>query len=246
MFERAVILNARGGTQRRAALFPVSVALHGLVVTGFIVSAVWSVNFPKDAPAQFQPLIFQVTPKIPDPVEPKPIRIEKPATTQQQQPQNIFAAPHQQVRSIVTPNEIPNTIPEVTATSGIGEVVQAVPTNIGGPIGEITTGPSGDDEHPIQTAGNTQVTPPTVTLRVEPVFPTALIGARLSGTAVVECTVGRDGTVQEVRPIQASHALFEASAVQAVRQWKFRPGLLNGRPVATIFTLVVRFEVKRQ
>jgi protein TonB len=52
--------------------------------------------------------------------------------------------------------------------------------------------------------------------------------------------IGEDGTVQNVRVLR-SKPLLDDAAVEAVRQWRFTPTLLNGQPVPVVMTVTVAF-----
>ena len=58
------------------------------------------------------------------------------------------------------------------------------------------------------------------------------------GTVVLQVLIGRDGTVQDAKFIQGSLA-FARAAIDGVKQWKFKPYTMNGRPVSvqTLMTL---------
>jgi protein TonB len=61
------------------------------------------------------------------------------------------------------------------------------------------------------------------------------------GTVVLQVLIGRDGTVQDAKFLQGSLA-FARSAINGVKQWKFKPYAMNGRPVSvqTQFTIVFK------
>ena len=63
-----------------------------------------------------------------------------------------------------------------------------------------------------------------VVKRVEPIFP-----AGAKGSVILEVTIGSEGTVTDVRVLR-NEAALEAAAVSAVRQWRFEPVRLDGRP----------------
>jgi protein TonB len=68
--------------------------------------------------------------------------------------------------------------------------------------------------------------------------------ARLKGVVLLEARVGVDGKVQEVRVLRGIPLLSEA-ALEAVRQWRYRPLLLNGAPVEFILTVTIGFDLKQ-
>ena len=61
------------------------------------------------------------------------------------------------------------------------------------------------------------------------------------GTVILEVLIGRDGTVQDAKFLQGSLA-FARSAIDGVKQWKFKPYTMNGRPVAVETNLTVTFK----
>jgi TonB family protein len=80
--------------------------------------------------------------------------------------------------------------------------------------------------------------------RVEPVYPIFAIHSHLEGTVELRAIIGRDGVVRELRVLSGNPILAYA-AQEAVKQWRFRPTMLNGQPVEvdTFFTVV--FKIKQ-
>ncbi len=78
---------------------------------------------------------------------------------------------------------------------------------------------------------------------VAPRYPRFPDGARVPGTVVLEVTVEEDGSVGEivVKSVTPIARGFEAAAQEAVRQWKYRPGTLDGVPVRTKVTVELEF-----
>ena len=86
---------------------------------------------------------------------------------------------------------------------------------------------------------------PRKTLDVKPVFPASMREAGRSGIVPLEAMIGRDGTVTSVRVVSAgAHPDFAVAAVDAVRQWRFTPTLLNGQPVDVVMSVTVRFDLE--
>ena len=82
-------------------------------------------------------------------------------------------------------------------------------------------------------------------LDVRPIYPAAMREAGLTGVVPIEAVIGRDGTVSSVRVLSAQvHPDFAIAAVDAVRQWRFTPTLLNGVPVEVVMTVSVRFDLE--
>jgi len=61
------------------------------------------------------------------------------------------------------------------------------------------------------------------------------------GTVVLQVLIGRDGTVQDAKFLQGSLA-FAHTAIDGARQWKFKPYVMNGRPVSVQTTLTIIFD----
>jgi protein TonB len=72
-----------------------------------------------------------------------------------------------------------------------------------------------------------------------PLYPDSAKGQ--SGTVVLQVLVGRDGTVQDAKFLQGS-LVFARAAIDAVKQWRFQPYTMNGRPVSTVTSLTVSFK----
>lgn len=60
------------------------------------------------------------------------------------------------------------------------------------------------------------------------------------GTVVLQLLIGRDGTVQDAKFLQGSLA-FARAAIDGVKAWKFKPYLMNGRPVSVQTQLTLSF-----
>jgi len=66
--------------------------------------------------------------------------------------------------------------------------------------------------------------------RYTPVYPPELAQSHQVGRVSVAYTVGKDGRVHNVRVKQSSHPGFEKPAIAAILQWKFKPGVFEGKP----------------
>ena len=95
---------------------------------------------------------------------------------------------------------------------------------------------------PIRVGGNIRV--PRKEIDVRPIYPTSMRAAGREGVVPVEAIIGRDGTVSSVRVLTAQvHPDFAIAAVDAVRQWRFTPTLLNGAPVEVVMNVSVTFNL---
>ncbi len=76
----------------------------------------------------------------------------------------------------------------------------------------------------------THIDPAMLIHRVEPVYPTLARQTRRSGRVELRAVIATDGTIQSLQVVSGD-PLFYQSAMDAVRQWRYRPTVLNGEPV---------------
>jgi protein TonB len=81
---------------------------------------------------------------------------------------------------------------------------------------------------------------PEVLNTVPPAYPAEAREARAEGTVQLQALVLKDGSVGDVRVTQ-SVPLLDAAAMACVRQWRFKPALSKGAPVAVWVAVPVRF-----
>ena len=93
---------------------------------------------------------------------------------------------------------------------------------------------------PVRVGG--MIRTPQLVKRITPTYPELGIASRASAIVILEATVGTDGRVQDVKVLRG-HPLFDAAAIEAVRQWRYQPLLLNGVPVPFIATVTVQFNL---
>jgi periplasmic protein TonB len=76
--------------------------------------------------------------------------------------------------------------------------------------------------------------------KVSPTYPPLAKQARIQGSVVLQATIGKDGSIQNLRVV-SGHPMLTQSAIDAVKQWKYRPYLLNGDAVEVETTVQVNF-----
>lgn len=79
---------------------------------------------------------------------------------------------------------------------------------------------------------------------VAPTYPPEAGRARIEGTVVLMAVIGKNGTVEEVR-IERGLPVLAQAAVEAVKQWRYRPYLLNGEPVEVASQITINFTLSR-
>lgn len=76
--------------------------------------------------------------------------------------------------------------------------------------------------------------------QVKPVYPPLARSARVQGSVVLQVTIDKQGVITNLGVV-SGHPLLDEAAVEAVRQWKYRPMLLNGQPIEVVTTVTVNF-----
>jgi TonB family protein len=76
-----------------------------------------------------------------------------------------------------------------------------------------------------------------------PVYPPAAKKAKIEGTVLLSVVIGKDGNVENIQAVSGPDEL-QQSAIDAVRQWKYKPYLLNGDPVEVKSTISVIYSLK--
>ena len=79
---------------------------------------------------------------------------------------------------------------------------------------------------------------------VAPKYPPEAGRTRIEGTVVLLAVIGKDGTVEDVRVERGLPVLAQA-AIEAVKQWRYRPYLLNGEPVEVDSQITINFTLSR-
>ena len=78
--------------------------------------------------------------------------------------------------------------------------------------------------------------------RVEPVYPTLMRQIHRSGRVELHALIAADGTVQSLQAISGDPGFYQ-SALDAVRQWRYRPTILNGQAVEVETSITVIYNI---
>ena len=95
--------------------------------------------------------------------------------------------------------------------------------------------------NPIRIGGT--IKPPTKVRDVKPVYPPIAQASRIQGVVICEVLIDQNGDVVDARLLR-SIPLLDDAALDAVRQWRFMPTLLNGMPTAVLMTVTVNFSLQ--
>jgi protein TonB len=243
------ILNPSSGLPRkRWTTSAVSAVAHITVMLALVFATMYATGTlpePRDTMAAF---IAAPLPAPPPPPPAVPESAPKPAKTvvskASSRPLPVIAT-----APVTAPIEAPTAIAPETGREG-GEFAATIEAGFerglpGGVIGGIAGGfedapppPPAVNIPPVRVGG--AVLTPRLIHRVDPEYPEIAQRAQIEGVVILEATVGANGTVQDARVLR-SHSVLEQAAVDAVRQWRYEPLLLNGTPTPFILTVTVSF-----
>ncbi len=98
------------------------------------------------------------------------------------------------------------------------------------------------EREPIRMKGG-DLRAPVKVRHVAPIYPVLAVTARAEGRIVLDCLIDERGRVTSVVVVE-THPLFVAAAVEAVRQWRYNPTLLNGEVVSVQLEVIVDFRLR--
>jgi TonB family protein len=96
---------------------------------------------------------------------------------------------------------------------------------------------------PIRVGGN--VAESNLIRKVQPVYPASAKAAGVQGTVTIEAVILKDGTPSELTVLSSPSDDLSQSALDAVRQWRYRPTLLNGEPVEVTTEITINYTLSQ-
>ena len=84
---------------------------------------------------------------------------------------------------------------------------------------------------------------PEAVSQVPPAYPAELRKAKIEGVVTLVFILGQDGRVEDPRIESSSRTEFEKPALEAIRKWRFRPGMKDGQAVRSYVRIPMRFRV---
>lgn len=175
-------------------------------------------------------------------ISPAPLPPVQQARSQQPPPPGHKGGVHFTPGVLHAPQHIPGSI--ATTNSGVGDPLPYEPgpalagPGIPGGTGPALAGPLKPPDPP-RVVHITHLDPALLIHRVEPQYPALARQIRRAGRVELHALIAVDGSIQSLEVVSGD-AQFQQSALDAVRQWRYRPTILNGRPVAvdTYITVV--------
>jgi protein TonB len=153
-----------------------------------------------------------------------------------------------------TPTKIPSKVQMIKEEEAPPDMGAGVP---GGVPGGIPGGSTGGVMGGILSSANAAIpkvaTPQRVRVstgvatgllikRVTPNYPQLAKQARIQGHVILQAEISKDGTIQNLQLI-SGHPMLAPAAIEAVKQWRYKPYLLNGEPVAVETQVDVNFSL---
>jgi protein TonB len=86
------------------------------------------------------------------------------------------------------------------------------------------------------------VTEGMVLRRVQPNYPPLARQARIQGDVILQAEISKDGAIENLR-VMSGHPMLAPAAIDAVKQWRYKPYFLNGEPVAVETQITVKFSL---
>lgn len=243
MFEDSLLESGGRLKTKRGATTMFSFVLE-IVIIGvlILIPLIYTEALPKQ-----QLMTFLVAPPPPPPPPPPP----------------AAAPPVQKIKKIETeldngqlrtPTKIPKKIeilkedeaPPPSAVGVVGGVPGGVPGgSMGGVIGGIVSAGAAAPVIPkVATPQRVRVSQGVseglLVHQVRPVYPPLARAARIQGSVVLQAVIGKDGAIQNLRLV-SGHPMLAPAAIDAVKQWKYKPYFLNGEPVEVDTQITVNF-----
>src|SRR5579859_3296526 len=241
MFEDSLIESGGKLKTKRGLTSMISFLIQiGIICVMVLIPLIFTEALPKQ-----QLMTFLVAPPPPPPPPP-------PAAA----PVHVV---HQVQTDIVngqlrTPTKIPQKVqmikedeappPAMASTGVVGGVPGGVPGgSMGGVMGSIlsstpTVAPKVATPQRVRVSSGVQSG--LLVRKVPPTYPPLARQARIQGTVILQAQISKDGNIENLQLV-SGHPMLAPAAIEAVKQWKYKPYLLNGEPVEVETTVQVNF-----
>jgi TonB family protein len=217
-FATFAIEDAEDNRKLRRAIV-IAVVLHAILLAVPIAQ-----GFDKDIKPPDKPKVYVV----------QQIRFKPPPPQQQQE----LLKPR--AKKVPIPDPTPD---EPEPIRIVEEIEQQIDLPIDDAIFGIPDGPPPTEpDGPILVGGD--VKPPERVFAPQPTYTEIARKARIQGVVIVQAIIDKQGNVTNVKVLKGLPMGLEEAAVDAMKQWKFKPATLNGRPVTVYYNLTVNFKLQ--
>jgi protein TonB len=219
--------------------FGLQVALIGVLV---LLPLLFTEALPKT-----QLMTFLVAPPPPPPPPPPPaaapVKIVKQVQTDLINGQLRTPTKIPEKVQMIKEDEAP---PPIASTGVVGGVPGGMP---GGQLGGVIGGIINSTPVAVPKVATPQrvrvsqgVTQGMVLRRIQPSYPPLARQARIQGQVLLQAEISKDGTIENLRLI-SGHPMLAPAAIEAVKQWRYKPYFLNGEPVEVETQITVNFSL---
>jgi len=241
MFEDSLLESGGKLKTKRGRTSIIAFILEAMIIGVMVlVPLIFTEALPKSVQLGF--LVAPPPPPPPPPPAAAPVRVVKVIQTDIVNGQLRTPTKIPQKVQMIKEDEAP---PPVMASAGVvGGVPGGVPGgSMGGVMGSIlsstpTVAPK------IATPQRVRVSSGVVTglkvRDVKPNYPPLARQARIQGVVILQAQISKEGNIESLQLI-SGHPMLAPAAIEAVKQWKYRPYLLNGEPVEVDTTIQVNF-----
>jgi periplasmic protein TonB len=242
MFEDSLMESGGKLKSKQGATTAVSFILQILLI-GVLV--LLPLVFTEALPKQ-QLMTFLVAPPPPPPPPPPPAAVPEVKIVKRQTDLDNG--------ELRTPTKIPKKVAMIKEdeppppSTGVAGVVGGVPGGVpGGAMGGVLGGIIGNTPTVVPKAATPTrvrvsqgVSQGLLVHQVKPVYPPLARQARIQGTVVLQAVISKDGSIEGLHLV-SGHPMLAPAAIDAVKQWKYKPYFLNGEPVEVETTINVNF-----
>jgi protein TonB len=249
MFEQSLVERPKGARQ----LLTITISFIGQMLGIGILILIPMIYFDTLPATQLTSFLVAPPPPPPPPPPPAaaPVRVVK--MIPKQFDAGRLMAPKEIPKDIAVINE--EELPPNTGAGVVGGIAGGIPGGapggvIGGIIGSVPTAapppppppkPKPKPPQRIRVGGNVQSA--RLVNQPKPVYPPLARQARIQGTVRFNAIIGKDGRIANLTLVNG-HPLLVPAATAAVKQWVYKPTLLNGEPVEVVTVIDVNFTLQ--
>jgi protein TonB len=242
MFQDCLIESGGRLKTKRVWTTLLSVVMQALLIGIMIlIPLIYTEALPKQ---QLMTLLVAPPPPPPPPPPAAPVQTVKVVQTDIENGQLRTPTKIPQKVAMIKEEEAPPPV------SNMGGVVGGVPGGIpGGQMGGVLGGILSSSSMTAPKIATPQrvrlsqgVTEGNLLNKVTPLYPDIAKRARIQGVVVLQAVISKQGTIENLRVV-SGHPMLTQSALDAVRQWRYRPYLLNGEPVEVETQITVNFNL---
>jgi len=219
---------------RRLSAIPVSVTVHAAVLLAVVVIPLLASDVlpaVRVGDVIFETVMLPRVPSVPPPAAPRQVSVVPP---------DADLAPVVQPSRITEPLIRQDVAPDIDAPDAGGVIMGEIPASFDfGVVSEAPPAPRAV----VPVPAHTLLRPPVRLHDAPPVYPELARAAQVQGTVIIQAVINTSGDVTDAKVLR-SIPLLDQSALDAVRQWKYSPTLLNGVPVPVVMTVTVTFTLR--